>query len=251
MTAIEQVSTIHFVQKTSESNVVCFAENMLGKSQLLIQIPNARKLENTKGNKNANTQTQNSNALAMQNSFIIFAFPHSEFMQTFQFIFIHSFIERIISSYPDNVLIHWWTTANITTLMAVTAVGLIIIIICAFMWRYKFKSSTVSQRSSMFLHGNPESLNPDMTLDEQAYLLPYDMKYEFPRRKLKLGELLGSGAFGMVLKASAYGISTDEEETTVAIKTIKSINESEVRSTVIRNLIIIIIIPAPSSQFIV
>lgn len=51
MTAIEQESTIHFVQKTSESNVVCFAENMLGKSQLLIQIPNARKLENTKGKK--------------------------------------------------------------------------------------------------------------------------------------------------------------------------------------------------------
>lgn len=47
-----------------------------------------------------------------------------------------------------------------------------------------------------FEEGNPDSINPDLGLDEQADLLPYDKKYEFPRDRLKLGKQLGAGAFG-------------------------------------------------------
>lgn len=53
-----------------------------------------------------------------------------------------------------------------------------------------------------FDKGNPESLNPDLPVDEQAELLPYDRKWEFPRDRLKLGKQLGAGAFGRVLKVT-------------------------------------------------
>lgn len=50
-----------------------------------------------------------------------------------------------------------------------------------------------------FEEGNIESIDPDVNLDEQAELLPYDKNYEFPREKLKLGKQLGAGAFGKKL----------------------------------------------------
>ena len=41
------------------------------------------------------------------------------------------------------------------------------------------------------------------------------------RRRLTVGKLLGEGAFGMVLKAEAVGISNTPGTTTVAIKMLK------------------------------
>ena len=38
-----------------------------------------------------------------------------------------------------------------------------------------------------FEKGAIESLNPDLAIDDQAELLPYDKKWEFPVEKLKLG----------------------------------------------------------------
>ena len=38
-----------------------------------------------------------------------------------------------------------------------------------------------------FEKGAIESLNPDLAIDDQAELLPYDKKWEFPIEKLKLG----------------------------------------------------------------
>jgi len=35
--------------------------------------------------------------------------------------------------------------------------------------------------------GQIEMFNPDMPLDEQIELLPYDPRYEFPKERLKLG----------------------------------------------------------------
>ena len=46
-------------------------------------------------------------------------------------------------------------------------------------------------------------------------------EYEFPREKLKLGKLLGSGAFGRVLKGEASGIVSWEPVSTVAVKMVK------------------------------
>lgn len=79
-----------------------------------------------------------------------------------------------------------------------------------------------------FVEGSPESINPDLALDEQADLLPYDKKYEFSRDKLKLDKQLGAGAFGVVMKATAQGILPYENETIVAVKMVKKMADNEV-----------------------
>ncbi|XP_051930028.1 mast/stem cell growth factor receptor kita isoform X2 [Hippocampus zosterae] len=52
--------------------------------------------------------------------------------------------------------------------------------------------------------------------------LPYDHHWEFPRNNLRFGKTLGSGAFGKVVEATAYGISESDSVTTVAVKMLKS-----------------------------
>ncbi|KAK6494235.1 mast/stem cell growth factor receptor kita-like [Huso huso] len=51
--------------------------------------------------------------------------------------------------------------------------------------------------------------------------LPYDHKWEFPRDKLRFGKTLGSGAFGKVVEATAYGMSKADSVMTVAVKMLK------------------------------
>ncbi|XP_019717685.1 KIT proto-oncogene, receptor tyrosine kinase b [Hippocampus comes] len=51
--------------------------------------------------------------------------------------------------------------------------------------------------------------------------LPYDSKWEFPRQKLRFGKTLGSGAFGKVVRATAYGLNSADTVTTVAVKMLK------------------------------
>lgn len=77
-----------------------------------------------------------------------------------------------------------------------------------------------------FEEGALECLNPELTVDDQADLLPYDKKWEFPRDKLKFGKQLGSGAFGVVMKAQAQGIYDGETSTTVAVKMVRRSTES-------------------------
>ncbi|XP_065201888.1 vascular endothelial growth factor receptor 1-like isoform X2 [Planococcus citri] len=72
-----------------------------------------------------------------------------------------------------------------------------------------------------FEEGAVHSLNPELGVEDQADLLPYDKKWEFPREKLKFGKLLGCGAFGEVRKAEADGIIDENTVTTVAVKTVK------------------------------
>ncbi|KAM4606272.1 receptor-type tyrosine-protein kinase FLT3-like isoform 2-T2 [Polymixia lowei] len=49
----------------------------------------------------------------------------------------------------------------------------------------------------------------------------YDQKWEFPRENLELGKELGSGAFGMVVQATAYGIDKPGISQQVAVKMLK------------------------------
>ncbi|CAG5124057.1 unnamed protein product, partial [Candidula unifasciata] len=55
------------------------------------------------------------------------------------------------------------------------------------------------------------------------YEVPLDTKWEFPRERLQLGERLGEGAFGLVVKAEAMGLlsSNSNTATTVAVKMLK------------------------------
>ncbi|XP_040282105.1 receptor-type tyrosine-protein kinase FLT3 [Bufo bufo] len=53
-------------------------------------------------------------------------------------------------------------------------------------------------------------------------VLPYDVKkWEFPRENLEFGETVGSGAFGKVVTAKAYGISKSGVSLQVAVKMLK------------------------------
>ncbi|XP_062864554.1 KIT proto-oncogene, receptor tyrosine kinase b [Trichomycterus rosablanca] len=51
--------------------------------------------------------------------------------------------------------------------------------------------------------------------------LPYDPKWEFPRERLRFGKILGAGAFGKVVAATAYGLRSPDTVTTVAVKMLK------------------------------
>ncbi|KAM9348481.1 macrophage colony-stimulating factor 1 receptor 2 [Symphorus nematophorus] len=66
--------------------------------------------------------------------------------------------------------------------------------------------------------------------------LPYNYKWEFPRDKLRLGAVLGSGAFGKVVEATAYGLGTDNDVTRVAVKMLKPSAHSEEREALMSEL---------------
>uniref|UniRef100_A0A8C7M5Q1 receptor protein-tyrosine kinase n=1 Tax=Oncorhynchus kisutch TaxID=8019 RepID=A0A8C7M5Q1_ONCKI len=67
-----------------------------------------------------------------------------------------------------------------------------------------------------------------VSLDGHEYIyvdpihLPYDLAWEMPRDRLVLGRTLGSGAFGRVVEATAYGLSHSQSSTKVAVKMLKS-----------------------------
>lgn len=91
-----------------------------------------------------------------------------------------------------------------------------------------------------FVEGAVEQINPALSLDEQAELLPYDRDFEFPRDKLKLGKQLGAGAFGVVLKGEAQGIRNGEPVSTVAVKMVKRTADAEVVRALVSELKIMV-----------
>ena len=111
------------------------------------------------------------------------------------------------------------------------AVFILLLVICpiSFMFTvYRKRNRHVETGLANFVDGDIKGFNPELALDAQADLLPYDRRYEFPRNKLKFGEQLGAGAFGIVLEAMAQGIKADEEETKVAVKMVKNVASNEV-----------------------
>lgn len=137
--------------------------------------------------------------------------------------------------------------ANLNKGIVIGVISVILILIflsiylCARVRREKKKIAEMKAAGlSNFEEGNLESINPDMNLDEQADLLPYNKDVEFPRDKLKLGKQLGAGAFGVVVKAIAQGIVPYEEESTVAVKMVKKQTDNEVMKALVSELKIMI-----------
>uniref|UniRef100_A0A1A8GQ23 receptor protein-tyrosine kinase n=1 Tax=Nothobranchius korthausae TaxID=1143690 RepID=A0A1A8GQ23_9TELE len=64
----------------------------------------------------------------------------------------------------------------------------------------------------------------------------YDKKWEFPRENLKLGKELGSGAFGTVVQATAYGINKPAGSQQVAVKMLKEKHQSEEKEALMSEL---------------
>ncbi|KAM8939505.1 mast/stem cell growth factor receptor Kit [Pelodytes ibericus] len=66
--------------------------------------------------------------------------------------------------------------------------------------------------------------------------LPYDNKWEFPRDRLCFGKILGAGAFGKVVEATAYGLVKADATLTVAVKMLKPSAHSTEREALMSEL---------------
>ncbi|XP_032511632.2 vascular endothelial growth factor receptor 1 isoform X2 [Danaus plexippus] len=104
-------------------------------------------------------------------------------------------------------------------------VFLLVLLMTYLIWKRReeqqFKRELAKAGLLNFNEGVTRSLNPELGIDEQAELLPYNQRFEFPSEKLILGKQLGAGAFGVVYKAEARGIVNAEETTPVAVKMVK------------------------------
>uniref|UniRef100_UPI0037E75E15 platelet-derived growth factor receptor beta n=1 Tax=Semicossyphus pulcher TaxID=241346 RepID=UPI0037E75E15 len=109
--------------------------------------------------------------------------------------------------------------SQVAVLAAVLALVVIIImsiIILIAVWRKKPRYEirwkvieSVSQDGHEYIYVDPIHL-------------PYDLAWEMQRDNLVLGRTLGSGAFGRVVEATAYGLSHSQSSTKVAVKMLKS-----------------------------
>ncbi|KAH8374479.1 hypothetical protein KR200_003893, partial [Drosophila serrata] len=122
---------------------------------------------------------------------------------------------------------------------------LLLISLCAFLavrYHKEHKRHLALKAAGLanFEEGAVGHINPDLTLDEQAELLPYNREFEFPRDNLKLGKQLGAGAFGVVLKGEAKGIRKEEPTTTVAVKMVKRTADNEVVRALVSELKIMV-----------
>ncbi|XP_039745635.1 vascular endothelial growth factor receptor 1 isoform X2 [Pararge aegeria] len=101
----------------------------------------------------------------------------------------------------------------------------LVLLIVYLIWKIRkekqFRKELAAAGLLYFKEGVTRSLNPELGIDEQAELLPYDERFEFPPEKLQFGKQLGAGAFGVVYKADARGIINAEETTPVAVKMVK------------------------------
>ncbi|XP_052126084.1 vascular endothelial growth factor receptor 1 [Frankliniella occidentalis] len=112
--------------------------------------------------------------------------------------------------------------------LAILLLAIIIYLFVRVQREQKLRQQLTQAGLMHFEEGAIENLNMDLGVEDQAELLPYDRKFEFPREKLKLGKTLGSGAFGVVVKAEAFGINEGEHVTPVAVKMVKKTADSAI-----------------------
>ncbi|KAM5237012.1 proto-oncogene tyrosine-protein kinase receptor Ret isoform 13-T13 [Ctenodactylus gundi] len=86
----------------------------------------------------------------------------------------------------------------------------------------------VSYASSGARRPSLDSTENQVSVD--AFKIPEDPKWEFPRKNLVLGKTLGEGEFGKVVKATAFRLKGRAGYTTVAVKMLKeNASPSELR----------------------
>ncbi|XP_069553464.1 KIT proto-oncogene, receptor tyrosine kinase b [Brachyistius frenatus] len=116
-------------------------------------------------------------------------------------------------SISERVIPHKLFTPLLTCMVA-TGILLtltLVVLLYKYMQKPKFQ---IQWKVIESIHGN------NYTYIDPAQL-PYDSKWEFPRQKLRFGKTLGSGAFGKVVRATAYGLCSADTVTTVAVKMLK------------------------------
>ncbi|KAI1898469.1 hypothetical protein AGOR_G00072670 [Albula goreensis] len=106
--------------------------------------------------------------------------------------------------------------AVLAAILSLVVIAVIFIIILIALWRKKPRYEirwkvieSVSSDGHEYIYVDPIQL-------------PYDSAWEVPRDSLILGRTLGSGAFGRVVEATAYGLGHSQSTTKVAVKMLKS-----------------------------
>uniref|UniRef100_A0AAY4B719 receptor protein-tyrosine kinase n=1 Tax=Denticeps clupeoides TaxID=299321 RepID=A0AAY4B719_9TELE len=106
--------------------------------------------------------------------------------------------------------------AVLAAVLALVVIAVIFLIILIAVWRkkprYEIRWKVIESVSS---DGHEYTYVDPMHL-------PYDSVWEVPRDSLVLGHTLGSGAFGRVVEATAYGLGHSQSTTKVAVKMLKS-----------------------------
>lgn len=98
----------------------------------------------------------------------------------------------------------------------ISAAGILCLIVILLFYKYMQKPKyQIQWKVIEGIHGNNYVYIDPMQL-------PYDHQWEFPRSNLQFGKTLGSGAFGKVVEATAYGLSNADSVMTVAVKMLKS-----------------------------
>ncbi|XP_012882731.1 PREDICTED: receptor-type tyrosine-protein kinase FLT3 [Dipodomys ordii] len=108
----------------------------------------------------------------------------------------------------------------------------IIVLIMLICHKYKKQFRYESQLQMVQVTGSLD--NEYFYIDFREY--EYDLKWEFPRENLEFGKVLGSGAFGKVMNATAYGISKTGVSIQVAVKMLKEKADSSEREALMSEL---------------
>ncbi|CAG2188022.1 FLT1 [Mytilus edulis] len=121
--------------------------------------------------------------------------------------------------------------------VATIIIVMIVILMCIL---YRRKAAALHKELEKTLIHPSGDYNPDIPIDEQTSCLPYDPKWEFPKKRLRQGMILGQGAFGRVIKAEAIGIQDSEDVSTVAVKMVKDCTDKEQMMALLSELKILI-----------
>ncbi|XP_035226687.1 vascular endothelial growth factor receptor 3-like [Stegodyphus dumicola] len=137
------------------------------------------------------------------------------------------------------------TTWEITAVVFFGVLGVVLILVISclvqrIMKEKKQKKELDFMNHNIFERGYIDIFNPNLPIEDQIDLLPYNHHWEFPKERLKLGKTLGQGAFGRVVKAEAIGLIDGEASTTVAVKMLKEAADAEQRKALIAELKILI-----------
>uniref|UniRef100_A0A669E9R5 receptor protein-tyrosine kinase n=1 Tax=Oreochromis niloticus TaxID=8128 RepID=A0A669E9R5_ORENI len=116
-------------------------------------------------------------------------------------------------SFSERVVPHKLFTPLLTGMVATGVILSLVLVVLLYKYLQKPKFQ-IQWKVIETVHGNNH-----IYIDPTQ--LPYDSKWEFPRQKLRFGKTLGSGAFGKVVRATAYGLCSADAVTTVAVKMLK------------------------------